>query len=165
MWHIAGREGRTDMCRWLKAQGAVDEINVADHEGWIPLMAAIIGSREASLEDGKTITEREETARWMVANGADIKAVANYQYQCTTVFILACEVMSFEFACELADMVPPEHLTLPLELEGHCVCPLMASAMANEQHGVQISSMLILRGVPVPTIAELSLFNPYLISI
>ena len=59
----------------------------------------------------KAITEgKEETARWMVANGADVKATESDR---STVFANACAHMSCDFVRELADKLPPEHLAMP----------------------------------------------------
>ena len=97
VWHEAGRRGDIDMCRWLKAQGLLDMINNRNEDGETPLMGAI-GFQE------------EDTAKWMVANGADLAAVDTSQ---RTAFYLACKYMSFAFVQDLADKVPPEHLSLP----------------------------------------------------
>ena len=155
MWHVAGAQGRTDMCRWLKAQGVLDEINMklSDYtqvgRDLTPLMVAI--APWASSAEDVTIAELEGTARWMMANGADINAMDNNQ---CTIFAAACAAMSFEFVRELADMVPPEHLTLP-EKE-HGLTPMSYAMICNEKHGVKISKMLILRGLPAMAQAEFS---------
>lgn len=62
LWHEAGRQGRTDICRFLAAQGLGAEINVGSEAGGTPLDSAIFW-------------RNEETARWMVANGADVAAM------------------------------------------------------------------------------------------
>ena len=155
VWHVAGAEGRTDMCRWLKAQGVLDEINMklSDYtqvgRDLTPLMVAI--APWASSAEDVTIAELEGTARWMMANGADINAMDNNQ---CTIFAAACAAMSFEFVRELADMVPPEHLTLPEKENG--LTPMSYAMICNEKHGVKISKMLILRGLPAMAQAEFS---------
>ena len=60
MWHVAGAQGRTDMCRWLKAQGVLDEINVSSDQGATPLIVAMKPWANGA------ITGHEGTARWMI---------------------------------------------------------------------------------------------------
>ena len=88
--------------RWLQARGFVDMINASDEHGLTPLVVAL----------GR---KRESTARWMVANGADVSAVDN---RGRTVLAAACVTMSPDMVKELADMVPREHLALRAN-DGH----------------------------------------------
>ena len=42
VWHIAGWQGRTDMCKWLEVQGVGDDINARNEHGHTPLMWAMM---------------------------------------------------------------------------------------------------------------------------
>ena len=180
VWHAAAGEGRIDMCRWLKAKGVADEINVVSKTGKTPLMVAMVAYRTSpenvntmgwvvylgpTLPTATTTGQLVETIRWMMANGADVKAIDNRQ---RTVFCHAVMSMSVEFVHELADKVPPEHLTLPEKKWGNtpmaCAVSLVYKYTAHgaadkKRHGASIASivkMLVLRGVPMPTHTELS---------
>ena len=140
VWHWAAMHGRADICRWLEAQGVSDGKNATDDRGRTPLhyLVAI---------DCDTLPDRfpayEETALWMIANGADVKTVDMQQ---RTVFAYACTYMSFAVARELADKVPPEHLTMPGE---NGFTPIKLAFSYTKRDAMPITQMLILRGVPV----------------
>ena len=124
-WHIAGASGRIDMCRWLKARGASDVMDARGDgprcpyggEGTTPLMKAIA-------------ERKEETAQWLVANGADVKATES---DGSTVFANACAHLSCEFVRALAEKVikvPPEHLAMPNAFDH---TPMYYAAVDNSQ--------------------------------
>ena len=126
---MAGRFGRTDVCEYLKSKGLLDLIDLRDSEGWAPLHYA--------LDYGK-----EEAARWMVENGADMNATTDYNL---SVFIIACMFMSPSFVEELAGKVAPEHLTM---CNTGGISPMQAAFVGNPD-SIAVVRVLILRGIPV----------------
>ena len=129
LWHRAGKQGRTDVCEYLKSKGLLDLIEQRDGAGgWTPLHRALDGGNEA-------------TARWMVDNGADINAVNVHS---ESVFCIACSRMSPSFVEELAGKVAPAHLTM---CNNFGEPPIQAACMHNSDP-LAVVRMLILRGVP-----------------
>ena len=149
LWSNAAFHGRVDVCAWLKAKGAGGSMNTPCSNGITPLMRAMIGSY------GMGPVREEACARWMVANGADVKAIDN---RGVTTFSVAAGEMSFAFVRELAGKVPPEHLALPdfgrsvggtMDAPFPIMSPMGAAFEYNTAHRVRIVKFLILRGAPV----------------
>ena len=133
VWHLVAQAGRTDVLRWLEDKGLLDMINDRDRGGDTPLIKALNRATEGA-------------ARWLIEHGADITAVDDY-YQATA-FHVACNRMSFAFVQDLADKVPPGHLT---QADKYGMSPMRAAAArSSASDGLRIVSMLVLRGVPVP---------------
>ena len=99
LWHYAAYRGRTDVCEYLKSKGLLDLVDRRNCDGCTPLHIALLSSRG-----------NQETARWMVDNGADIHAVNDDDN--STTFRCACVKMDLAFVEELAGQVPPDHLTI-----------------------------------------------------
>jgi len=138
VWHVAASQGYTEVLRWLKFKGTCDMINDRNNDGSTPLMLAI----EAGHED---------TARWMVANGAD-PTVEDNGYASPfapvrgTIFCQACRHSSFSLVQDLAEKIPPEQLTHPVF---HRITP-MGEAFRSNADRILIVQMLVLRfGYPV----------------
>ena len=83
LWHLAAIHSRIDVCEYIKSKGLLDMIDEAE-VGCTPL--------HCSMGRDDETHPREETARWMMNNGANINAITNNG---TTVFNLACRFMSF----------------------------------------------------------------------
>ena len=128
LWHLAGEQGRTDVCEYLKSKGLLDLID-RRHHGFTPLLVAML-------------LEKEETARWMVDNGADMNAATPDHN--ASAFTLACGGMSATFVEELASRVTPEQLTT---CDSHGSSPMRAAFICNPEP-LAVVRMLILRGVP-----------------
>ena len=134
LWHAACERGRTDVCEYLKSKGLLDLIEQHDKSygrlmaGWTPLHIALVYAQE-------------ETAKWMMDNGADINAINGEN---VSVFRVACAYMSTSFVEELAGKVAPEHLTM---CDVHGKSP-MQQAFLTFPDPLPIVRMLILRGVP-----------------
>ena len=128
MWHLAGQDGRTDVCEYLKSKGLLDLIERRQGGGHTPLHYTLC-------------FQKEEAARWMVDNGADINAVTGYSI---SAFHTACRKMSPSFVEELAGKVAPEHLTM-CNYFGE---PPMRRAFVFNSDPLAVVRMLILRGVP-----------------
>jgi len=130
-FHWSCRQGRSDMCRWLKAKGPTDLINRPDNDGRTPLMWLIFGGSS------------ERMATWLMNHGADIAAMDNWE---GTIFNLACRAMSFRFIRRLAEKVPPEHLAMPSKYDN---TPMGIANLCNVENRVEIVKLLVLRGAPV----------------
>ena len=134
LWHAAGEQGRTDVCEYLKSKGLLDLIDGHKSNGYLldgytPLHHALFH-------------KKEETARWMVDNGADINAINTYFN--ISAFRYACGSMSPSFVEELAGKVAPEHLTMCSNI-GESP---MQTAFTRTPDSLAVVRMLILRGIP-----------------
>mmetsp|Transcript_23543 Transcript_23543/g.63354 ORF Transcript_23543/g.63354 Transcript_23543/m.63354 type:complete len:305 (-) Transcript_23543:95-1009(-) len=138
LWHAAAT-GRLERCKHLMTRGLGDMISHKGYDGRSPLMLAIIN-------------KKEETANWLIDNGADTGVIYSkkqvypnpeYLVPSTTVFAVSAQYMSSGFVKELADKVAPEHL---YEADEEDRSP-MRLALRNPTSAVSILKYLILRGV------------------
>jgi hypothetical protein len=132
-----------DVCEWLKSRGLLDMINLRADIGprETPLHLALSGEADAA-----TMHLAEPKARWMVANGADVNAVADANDTIYgSIFLFACIAMSFPAVQELADKVTPDHLSMSNSFDE---AP-MQSAFESNPDFLPIALMLILRGATV----------------
>jgi len=135
VWHMAARHRDERWCRFLRSRGLVDMINDRDSYGATPLMYAV-------SDDDDPGYLCEQTARWMLANGADPTAMDDEQ---RTVFTRSFAFMSDAFVKGLADKVPPEHITLP-DLHGKSPLRVMVETFQR----IELVKWLIVEmGAPV----------------
>ena len=130
VWHVAAYEGRLDILAALKRRGLLDMINVhedtgdPDFKGRLPIDLAVEG-------------EREEAARVLVTEGADVELLIGDG----SIFASACASTSLEFIRWLRERVPPWHITEPPDKP-------VSSARRNPS-AVPVLQYLILEGSPL----------------
>lgn len=91
-WHAAGMDGRVDMCRWLLSRGMGDLINERNSSGETALSYCVLSHsvEYRPMIAGHDDTRYAETAKWLLAHGADRDTV-HEKYKDTLVSMLAID--------------------------------------------------------------------------